>query len=153
MGAVTANPLLTGSRSAYVSGSRRNATQNAFPTDGSATFSGWRLTETPNPGESLGSADDRRSTARAAVRSWIGDQPPGTEVSGWLDARTPSASAYAIKARGASDMAAGVSQSGSDRGVRGGHSRAPRSATGLRCILRSARAPVQAVRPRHRVPR
>jgi FAD/FMN-containing dehydrogenase len=39
---------------------------------------------------------------------WIGDQPAGTQVSGWLDAWTPAPSAYAIKARYASDVAAGV---------------------------------------------
>jgi FAD/FMN-containing dehydrogenase len=39
---------------------------------------------------------------------WIGDQPAGTQVSGWLDAWTPAPSAYAIKARDAADVAAGV---------------------------------------------
>ena len=39
---------------------------------------------------------------------WIGDQPAGTQVSGWLDAWTPAPSAYAIKARDAADIAAGV---------------------------------------------
>ena len=39
---------------------------------------------------------------------WIGDQPAGTEISGWLDAWTPSLSAYALKARDAADVAAGV---------------------------------------------
>jgi len=39
---------------------------------------------------------------------WIGDQPAGTQVSGWLDAWTPEPSAYAIKARDATDAAAGV---------------------------------------------
>ncbi len=39
---------------------------------------------------------------------WIGDQPAGTEVSGWLDAWTPAPSAYAIKAGTAADVAAGV---------------------------------------------
>ncbi len=39
---------------------------------------------------------------------WIGDQPAGTEVSGWLDAWTPAPSAYALKARNAADVAAGV---------------------------------------------
>jgi FAD/FMN-containing dehydrogenase len=39
---------------------------------------------------------------------WIGDQPAGTEISGWLDAWTPAPSAYAIKARNAADVAAGV---------------------------------------------
>jgi FAD/FMN-containing dehydrogenase len=39
---------------------------------------------------------------------WIGDQPAGTEVSGWLDAWTPAPSAYAIKGRHAADVAAGI---------------------------------------------
>ncbi|MGH6682185.1 MAG: hypothetical protein ACREDL_25350, partial [Bradyrhizobium sp.] len=34
---------------------------------------------------------------------YIGDQPAGTTVSGWLDAWTPAPSAYAVKARHASD--------------------------------------------------
>jgi FAD/FMN-containing dehydrogenase len=40
---------------------------------------------------------------------YIGDQPAGTEVSGWLDAWTPAPSAYAIAARNSADVAAGVS--------------------------------------------
>ncbi|MBV9061769.1 MAG: FAD-binding oxidoreductase [Alphaproteobacteria bacterium] len=39
---------------------------------------------------------------------YIGDQPAGTQVSGWLDAWTPAASAYAVKARNAADVAAAV---------------------------------------------
>jgi FAD/FMN-containing dehydrogenase len=39
---------------------------------------------------------------------WIGDQPAGTEVSGWLDAWTPAPSIYAVKARNAADVAAAV---------------------------------------------
>jgi FAD/FMN-containing dehydrogenase len=39
---------------------------------------------------------------------YIGDQPAGTEVSGWLDAWKPAPSAYAIKARHAADVAAAV---------------------------------------------
>jgi FAD/FMN-containing dehydrogenase len=39
---------------------------------------------------------------------WIGDQPAGTEISGWLDAWSPAPSAYAVKARNAADAAAGV---------------------------------------------
>jgi hypothetical protein len=39
---------------------------------------------------------------------WLGDQPGGTENSGWLDAWTPAPSAYAIKARHAGDVAAGI---------------------------------------------
>jgi FAD/FMN-containing dehydrogenase len=39
---------------------------------------------------------------------YIGDQPAGTEVSGWLDAWSPAPSAYAVKARHAADVAAAV---------------------------------------------
>jgi FAD/FMN-containing dehydrogenase len=39
---------------------------------------------------------------------YLGDQPAGTQVSGWLDAWTPAASAYAVAARGAADVAAAV---------------------------------------------
>jgi FAD/FMN-containing dehydrogenase len=39
---------------------------------------------------------------------WIGDQPGGTQVSGWLDAWTPAPSAYAVKARHSADVAAAV---------------------------------------------
>jgi FAD/FMN-containing dehydrogenase len=39
---------------------------------------------------------------------YIGDQPGGTQVSGWLDAWTPAPSAYAVTARSSSDVAAAV---------------------------------------------
>jgi FAD/FMN-containing dehydrogenase len=39
---------------------------------------------------------------------FIGDQPGGTQVSGWLDAWAPAASAYAVKARSSADVAAAV---------------------------------------------
>jgi FAD/FMN-containing dehydrogenase len=39
---------------------------------------------------------------------YIGDQPGGTQVCGWFDAWTPAASAYAVKARNAADVAAAV---------------------------------------------
>lgn len=39
---------------------------------------------------------------------WIGDQPAGTQVSGWLDAWTPAASTYAVKARNTADVVAAV---------------------------------------------
>jgi len=39
---------------------------------------------------------------------YIGDQPGGTQVSGWLDAWTPAPSVYAVKARHAADVAAAV---------------------------------------------
>ena len=38
----------------------------------------------------------------------VGDQPGGTQVSGWLDAWTPQPSAYAVAAREASHVAAAV---------------------------------------------
>jgi len=39
---------------------------------------------------------------------YIGDQAGGTQVSGWLDAWTPAASVYALRARHAAHVAAGV---------------------------------------------
>jgi FAD/FMN-containing dehydrogenase len=39
---------------------------------------------------------------------YIGDQPGGTQVSGWLDAWTPVPSTYAVRARSSSDVAAAV---------------------------------------------
>jgi FAD/FMN-containing dehydrogenase len=39
---------------------------------------------------------------------YIGDQPAGTEVSGWLDAWTPAPSAYVVAAHGAADVVAAV---------------------------------------------
>jgi FAD/FMN-containing dehydrogenase len=38
----------------------------------------------------------------------LGDDPGGTQVSGWLDAWTPSASTYAVAARSTADVVAGV---------------------------------------------
>ena len=48
--------------------------------------------------------------ALANIRNpfYIGDQPGGTQVSGWLDAWRPAPSAYAVKARSSSDVAAAV---------------------------------------------
>lgn len=40
---------------------------------------------------------------------YLGDQPAGTQVSGWLDAWMPAPSAYAVAARGTADVAAAVS--------------------------------------------
>jgi hypothetical protein len=39
---------------------------------------------------------------------YIGDQPAGTQVSGWLDAWTPAPSVYAVRARNAADVTAAV---------------------------------------------
>ena len=39
---------------------------------------------------------------------FLGDQPGGSQVSGWLDAWTPAPSVYAVHARNAADVAAGV---------------------------------------------
>ena len=48
--------------------------------------------------------------ALANIRNpfFLGDQPGGTQVSGWLDAWTPAPSAYAINARSTGDVVAGV---------------------------------------------
>jgi FAD/FMN-containing dehydrogenase len=39
---------------------------------------------------------------------FIGDQPSGTQVSGWFKAWSPASSAYVVRARGAADIAAAV---------------------------------------------
>jgi FAD/FMN-containing dehydrogenase len=39
---------------------------------------------------------------------YLGDQPAGTQMSGWLDAWTPAASAYAVAARNTAHVAAAV---------------------------------------------
>lgn len=39
---------------------------------------------------------------------YVGDQPGGTQVSGWFDAWSPAPSAFAVKARNAADVAAAV---------------------------------------------
>jgi FAD/FMN-containing dehydrogenase len=39
---------------------------------------------------------------------YLGDQPAGTQVSGWLDAWSPAASMYAVVARNAADVSAAV---------------------------------------------
>ena len=58
-------------------------------------------------------ADTGSATCREALQNirnpyWVGDQPGGTQVSGWLEAWTPAPSAYAVKARNAADIAAAV---------------------------------------------
>ena len=47
---------------------------------------------------------------KAGIRNpfYIGEQPGGTEVSGWLEAWTPAPSAYAVRAHTAADVAAAV---------------------------------------------
>ena len=39
---------------------------------------------------------------------WIGDQPGGTQTSGWFEAWTPAPSVYAIRARDTQDVVAGI---------------------------------------------
>ena len=59
-------------------------------------------------GANAGSRACRESLDNLSNPYWISDQPAGTEVSGWLDAWTPAPSVYAIRARNAADVAAGV---------------------------------------------
>jgi len=59
-------------------------------------------------------ADPQNAACADALASihnpfYLGDQPGGTQVSGWLDAWTPAPSAYAVKARSSADVAAAVS--------------------------------------------
>jgi FAD/FMN-containing dehydrogenase len=55
-----------------------------------------------------GAAACREATENIRNPFYIGDQPAGTEVSGWLDAWTPAPSVYALKARHTADVVAGV---------------------------------------------
>ncbi|HEY2808636.1 MAG TPA: FAD-binding oxidoreductase [Steroidobacteraceae bacterium] len=55
-----------------------------------------------------GSAGCRQALAGIRNPFYIGDQPGGTQVSGWLGAWTPAASAYALRARDSGDVAAAV---------------------------------------------
>jgi FAD/FMN-containing dehydrogenase len=55
-----------------------------------------------------GSIGCRDALANIRNPFYIGDQPAGTEVSGWLDAWTPAPSVYAVKARTSADVAAAV---------------------------------------------
>jgi FAD/FMN-containing dehydrogenase len=61
------------------------------------------------PCESDPKSADCRDLLRALQNPFfIGDQPSGTQVSGYLDAWTPATSAWAIPARSAADVAAAV---------------------------------------------
>jgi FAD/FMN-containing dehydrogenase len=55
-----------------------------------------------------GAAACRDATENIHNPFYIGDQPAGTQVSGWLDAWTPAPSVYALKARHSADVVAGV---------------------------------------------
>jgi FAD/FMN-containing dehydrogenase len=55
-----------------------------------------------------GSPGCRDALANIRNPFYVGDQPAGTQVSGWLDAWTPAPSAYAVKARNSADVAAAV---------------------------------------------
>ncbi|HSY05426.1 MAG TPA: FAD-binding protein [Steroidobacteraceae bacterium] len=54
------------------------------------------------------SAGCREVLANLRNPFYLGDQPSGTQVSGWLDAWTPAASVYAVKARDTADVVAAV---------------------------------------------
>src|SRR5262245_21215343 len=58
-------------------------------------------------------SDHKGAACLEAIRNvhnpyYIGDQPGGTQLSGWLDAWQPATSPYAIVASSAGDIAAGV---------------------------------------------
>ncbi|HVN44218.1 MAG TPA: FAD-binding protein [Steroidobacteraceae bacterium] len=55
-----------------------------------------------------GSSGCRDVLANIGNPFYIGDQPGGTQVSGWLDAWSPAASVYAVKARNSADVAAAI---------------------------------------------
>jgi FAD/FMN-containing dehydrogenase len=50
----------------------------------------------------------RNTLANLRNPFYLSDQPAGTEVSGWLDAWTPAASAYAVRADSTADVVAAV---------------------------------------------
>src|ERR1700730_18020809 len=54
-----------------------------------------------------GAAACRGATENIRNPFYIGDQPAGTQVSGWLDAWTPAPSGYALKARRTAAVVAG----------------------------------------------
>jgi FAD/FMN-containing dehydrogenase len=56
----------------------------------------------------LQSTECREVLKQANNPFYIGDQPAGTQVSGWLDAWMPAASVYAVAAQNAADVAAAV---------------------------------------------
>src|SRR5208283_2385510 len=56
----------------------------------------------------LQGAECREVLKQANNPFYLGDQPAGTQVSGWLDAWTPAASVYAVAAQNAADVAAAV---------------------------------------------
>ena len=55
-----------------------------------------------------GAAACREATENIHNPFYVGDQPAGTQVSGWLDAWTPAPSVYAVKARNSAEVAAAV---------------------------------------------
>ena len=56
----------------------------------------------------LQGAECREVLKQANNPFYLGDQPAGTQVSGWLDAWMPAASVYAIAAQNIADVAAAV---------------------------------------------
>ena len=56
----------------------------------------------------LQGAECREVLQRANNPFYLGDQPAGTQVCGWLDAWMPAASVYAVAAQNAADVAAAV---------------------------------------------
>jgi FAD binding domain len=73
---------------------------------------GGNLIAAPSPfgacASDLNSAPCGDAVANIHNPFYLGEQPGGTQVSGWLDAWTPAPSAYAVKARSSADVAAAV---------------------------------------------
>ena len=68
----------------------------------------------PEPLAGACEADAKSAACTALFKNlgnpyYVGDQPGGTQVSGWLDAWTPKVSAWAVEARSSADVAAAVS--------------------------------------------
>jgi FAD/FMN-containing dehydrogenase len=67
----------------------------------------------PTPLTAACTADTKSSACADEIRKlanpyYLGDQPGGTQVSGWLDAWTPKVSVFAVEARSSADVAAAV---------------------------------------------
>ena len=115
-------PLILGARTASSTNTAAASRRRVRPTDAAwPGEAGWRSLNAAVGGNLmpvpslLGGCAGKSEGAGCADRLqhlrnpfYLGDQPAGTQVSGWLDAWTPAPSVYAIKARTTADIVAGV---------------------------------------------
>jgi FAD/FMN-containing dehydrogenase len=116
-------PLILGARTAYATNvSAAAARRRVRPTDAgwpgeaswrelNATVGGNLIPVQPLLGGCTGASQSAGCAEMLQLLRnpfYLGEQPAGTQVSGWLDAWTPAPSVYAIKARTTADIVAGV---------------------------------------------